>query len=83
MNVAQRKQYEDITTNPFVVRFLNVDAFCDDRFCTIESAIDAGKRIGFEFSVIEQHVMKGSRLCGSWNVIGGWNEYAGSFHKII
>lgn len=81
MNKQQRQRYDEMLAKPFVVRFTNFDHGLSNRFATLDEARTAGQNAGFEYSVLEQHPVKGQRLCGSYSVFGGWRDYPGSFYS--
>lgn len=56
---------------PFLLQFTNVDNGIR-RYPTLDAAIAAGRRAGFEFTVSEHSISENrTRLVASWSVFGG------------
>lgn len=61
------------TAKPFAVWFSNFGYYSNGGPCaTLEEAKELGKASGFEFQVYK----RGGKLCGSYQIFGGWRAYA-------
>ena len=56
----------------YAVYLTNFDYFLGygQNYPTFETAVQAGKKAGFEFTLYH-----GSKILGFWSPIGGWHDY--------